>query len=68
VFGPLRFRAPASGPAGSPGLRAALRRCRDDWSFQGGKAVLGQWVEARRDRNVTCPGAMPRLREWFHQY
>jgi hypothetical protein len=68
VVGSLRFGAPEWRPAGSRGLREALRRCRDDWSFQGGKAVLGQWVEARRDRNVTCPGAMPRLREWFHQY
>jgi hypothetical protein len=68
VVGSLRFGEPEWRPAGSRGLREALRRCGDDWSFQGGRAVLGQWIEDRRDRNVTCPGAMPNLREWFHQY
>jgi len=68
VVGSLRFGAPEWRPAGARGLREALNRCGDDWSFQGGTAVLGQWVEDGRDRNVTCPGAMPDLREWFHQY
>jgi hypothetical protein len=68
VVGSLRFGEPEWRPAGSRGLGEALRRCGDDWSFQGGKAVLGQWVEDRRDRNVTCPGAMPDLGAWFHQY
>lgn len=68
VVGSLRFGAPEWRPAGERGLREALARCGDDWSFQGGKAVLGQWVEDRRDRNVTCPGAMPDLAEWFQQY
>jgi hypothetical protein len=68
VVGPLRFGDPEWRPAGARGLGEALNRCGDDWSFQGGKAVLGQWVEDGRDRNVTCPGAMPDLREWFHQY
>jgi hypothetical protein len=68
VVGTLRFGDPEWRPAGPRGLGEALRRCGDDWSFQGGRAVLGQWIEDRRDRNVTCPGAMPNLREWFHQY
>jgi hypothetical protein len=68
VVGPLRFDDPEWRPAGARGLGEALNRCGDDWSFQGGKAVLGQWVEDGRDRNVTCPGAMPDLLEWFHQY
>jgi hypothetical protein len=63
-------------PTGSPEWRAAgltsraeaLRRCRADWSFSGGEAVLGQWVEDGRDRDVTCPGAAAHLGTWFHQY
>ncbi len=55
-------------PAGERGLGEALSRCGPDWSFQGGAAVLGQWVEDGRDRDVTCPGAVEDLRAWFHQY
>lgn len=68
VVGSLRVGAPEWRPAGERGLAEALGRCGDDWSFQGGPGVLGQWVEGHRDRNVTCPGAMPDLRQWFHQY
>jgi hypothetical protein len=68
VVGSLRFEAPEWRPAGERGLGEALSRCGPDWSFQGGKAVLGQWVEDGRDRNVTCPGAVKDLSEWFHQY
>jgi hypothetical protein len=68
VVGSLRTGAPEWRPAGERGLGEALSRCGDDWSFGGGPGVLGQWVEDRRDRNVTCPGAMPDLRHWFHQY
>lgn len=68
VVGTLRFGLPEWRPAGSRGLGEALSRCGDDWSFQGGHGVLGQWVEDDRDRNVTCPGAVRDVREWFHQY
>jgi hypothetical protein len=68
VVGSLRTGAPEWRPAGERGLREAISRCGDDWSFGGGPGVLGQWVEDGRDRNVTCPGAMPDLRTWFHQY
>lgn len=68
VVGTLRSGAPEWRPAGERGLAEALRRCGDDWSFGGGHGVLGQWIEAGRDRNVVCPGAMPDLRQWFHQY
>jgi hypothetical protein len=68
VVGTLRFGAPEWRPAGERGVAEALSRCADDWSFQGGPGVLGQWVEDGRDRNVTCPGAMPDLQRWFHQY
>jgi hypothetical protein len=68
VVGSLRFEAPEWRPAGERGLAEALNRCGDDWSFQGGPGVLGQWVEDSRDRNVTCPGAVRDLSRWFHQY
>ena len=68
VVGNLRTGAPEWRPAGSRGLGEALNRCGKDWSFQGGPAILGQWVEDGRDRNVTCPGAVTDLGLWFHQY
>jgi hypothetical protein len=36
--------------------------------FQGGPAVISQWVEIGRDMNVTCPGMSTDLLRWFHQY
>ncbi len=68
VVGTLRFGAPEWRPAGARGLGEAVNRCGPDWSFQGGPAVLGQWVEDGRDRDVTCPGAVQDLARWFHQY
>jgi hypothetical protein len=68
VVGTLRIGGPEWRPAGERGRSEALRRCADDWSFQGGAGVLGQWLESSADRNVTCPGATPDLRQWFHQY
>ncbi|HEX4811180.1 MAG TPA: peptidoglycan-binding protein [Nonomuraea sp.] len=41
-------------PVGTDGLRAAYARCRMP-SFSGGQVLIGQWVEGRRDRNVSCP-------------
>jgi hypothetical protein len=68
VVGGLRFGAPEWRPAGPRGLDEALNRCGEDWSFQGGPAIFGQWIEDGRDRNVTCPGAGSDLAAWFHQY
>jgi hypothetical protein len=68
VVGSLRLGLPEWRPAGERGEAEALSRCGDDWSFQGGRGVLGQWIEAGRDRDVTCPGAMRDLSRWFHQY
>ena len=68
VVGALRLGLPEWRPAGERGLGEALNRCGPDWSFQGGPAVLGQWVEDGRDRNVTCPGGVDELRRCFHQY
>ncbi len=67
VVGNARFGGPEWRAAGETSMKEALRRCRDDWSFQGGPAVMGQWVEDNRDRNVTCPGVAAPSR-WFHQY
>ncbi len=54
--------------AGQTSREEALSRCGDDWSIQGGQAVLGQWVADRRDHNITCPDVALDLGLWFHQY
>ncbi|NGZ99679.1 hypothetical protein G5V59_02835 [Nocardioides sp. W3-2-3] len=54
--------------AGQTSRAEALSRCGADWSIQGGTAVLGQWVEQRRDLNVTCPGIAVDLGQWFHRF
>ncbi len=68
VVGDLRLGIPEWRAAGQTSRAEALRRCGVDRMFQGGEAVLGQWVEADRDMNVTCPGASIDLLRWFHQY
>ncbi len=68
VVGSLRLGLPEWRAAGETSRAEALRRCRPDWSFQGGDAVLGQWVEDRRDHDITCPGVGRELHRWFHQY
>lgn len=68
VVGGLALGLPEWRAAGQTSREEALARCGADWSIQGGEPVLGQWVEDRRDQNVTCPGVEARLGEWFHQY
>ncbi|HEY1135137.1 MAG TPA: hypothetical protein VGE77_11210 [Nocardioides sp.] len=68
VVGDLALGVPEWRAAGHTSRAEALSRCADDWSIQGGAAVLGQWVEADRDQNVTCPGVAAELDRWFHQY
>jgi hypothetical protein len=68
VVGDLRLDLPEWRPAGGSGRAEALRRCQSDWMFQGGSAVLAQWVERGRDRDITCPGQSAYLSLWFHQY
>jgi hypothetical protein len=68
VVGGLRFGAPEWRPAGPRGPAEALSRCATDWSFQGGPAILGQWLADGRDMNLTCPGAVTDPADWFHQY
>lgn len=54
--------------AGQTSRKEALARCGDDWSFQGGPGVVGQWVADDRDLDVTCPGASEQMFRWFAQY
>ena len=68
VVGDLRLGLPEWRAAGRTSRAEALRRCGPARMFQGGTAVLSQWVDGRRDRNVTCPGGSTYLSLWFHQY
>jgi hypothetical protein len=68
VVGDLRLGIPEWRAAGQTSRAEALRRCGRDRMFQGGEAVIGQWVEAGRDMNITCPGTSTDLLRWFHQY
>ena len=65
LVGDLALGVPEWRAAGQTSRAEAESRCGPDWSIQGGEAVLGQWVEAARDKNVTCPGAEKRLGEFF---
>ena len=67
IVGDLSFGIPEWRAAGDTSRAEALNRCGDDWSIQGGRALMGQWVEASRDMNVTCPGVAASLGNWFHQ-
>ncbi|WP_340538956.1 hypothetical protein [Nocardioides sp. GXZ039] len=68
VVGNLELGIPEWRAAGQTSADEALSRCGDDWIIQGGQAVLGQWVEADRDMNLTCPGISVDLANWFHRY
>jgi hypothetical protein len=68
VVGDLRLALPEWRAAGETSRAEALRRCGPERMVQGGTAVLTQWVEAGRDRDVTCPGGSTYLSLWFHQY
>lgn len=68
IVGDLQLQLPEWRPAGETSRAAALERCGGDWMFQGGAAVIVQWLEDGRDRNVTCPGESVQLPLWFHQY
>ena len=68
VVGDFSLGVPEWRAAGQTSMEEALSRCGADWVIQGGPAVLGQWVEDGRDRNLTCPGVSADLGRWFHQY
>lgn len=67
VVGDLALGLPEWRAAGQTSRSEARERCGDDWSIQGGRAVLGQWVEAERDQDLTCPGTSRQLARWFQQ-
>jgi hypothetical protein len=62
----LALGVPEWRAAGETSRAEAARRCADDWTIQGGEAVLAQWLEDERDRNVTCPRVHRDLTRWFH--
>jgi len=68
VVGDLSLGVPEWRAAGQTSMAEALDRCGTDWVIQGGPAVLAQWVEDNRDRNVTCPGTADEMDDWFHRY
>jgi hypothetical protein len=65
LVGDLSLGVPEWRAAGQTSRAEAEDRCGRDWSIQGGEAVLGQWVEDGRDKNVTCPGVEAALGRWF---
>jgi hypothetical protein len=65
IVGNLALEVPEWRAAGQTSRAEAESRCGPDWSIQGGDAVLAQWVEESRDRNVTCPGAEAALGGYF---
>jgi hypothetical protein len=65
IVGDLSLGVPEWRAAGQTSRAEAESRCGPDWVIQGGDAVLAQWVEDSRDRNVTCPGAEAELGYYF---
>ncbi len=65
VVDDLALGLPEWRAAGQTSREEARARCGPEWVIQGGPAVMGQWVEARRDQNVTCPGATRQLPRYF---
>jgi hypothetical protein len=68
VVGGLELGVPEWRAAGQTSRAEAESRCGDDWVIQGGEGVLGQWVEADRDQNITCGDIHLDLGAWFHRY
>jgi hypothetical protein len=65
IVGDLALGVPEWRAAGPTSRAEALARCGEEWSIQGGEAVMGQWVEGQRDLDVTCPGISRDLGRWF---
>jgi hypothetical protein len=65
IVGDLSLGAPEWRAAGQTSRAEAESRCGKDWVIQGGMAVLGQWVQDDRDKNVTCPGVEADLGLYF---
>lgn len=69
ILGNARYGLPEWRTAGPANAGAALGRCHER-SFQGGRAVLAQWWDSKRDYNRMCPGfAKSRtMTRYFHKY
>jgi hypothetical protein len=65
LVGDLSLGVPEWRAAGQSPRAEAVRRCGPDWVIQGGEAVMGQWVQDARDKNITCPGVEKDLGRWF---
>ena len=68
IVGGLSLGVPEWRAAGHTSRAEAVARCGESWSIQGGRAILGQWVEQARDQNITCGGVHREMGRWFHQY
>lgn len=68
VVGDFALGIPEWRAAGETSRAEALARCGEDRAFQGGRALIGQWLQDNRDLNVTCPGVARELDRWFHQF
>ena len=65
IVGDLSLRVPEWRAAGQTSQAEAVDRCGEDWSIQGGAAVLDPLPQDRRDKNITCPGTEADLGQWF---
>jgi len=61
LVGGLRYGYPEWHTAGGTTMAAARAKCGHD-SLQGGRTVLAQWWDDRRDHDVSCPGYARTLR------
>ena len=62
VVGDLALGLPEWRAAGQTSRQEALDRCGRDWPIQGGRAVLGQWVEQAARPEHHLPGRRRRPR------
>jgi hypothetical protein len=66
ILGSTEFRLPEWRTAGPTSSAKARTKCSRS-SFQGGRAVLAQWWDSRRDHDLMCPGFSTddQLRRYF---
>lgn len=64
ITGNKRLASPTWVPAGTNRRGDALLKCTRR-SFSGGKVLMGQWSDGKRDYDVTCAGTAASMRRWF---
>jgi hypothetical protein len=69
VVGSLHYGVPEWHTAGGTTAAAARTTCGHD-AFQGGRTVMAQWWDDRRDHDLSCPGygRAPRMKRFFTRY